>query len=958
MEVLEKRVLYSADPFSSVLLDVLNASAEQPESRLSADEFDQLSAPIINPAAATSLVIVDLSHDDLSLLHKTLVDQYNGTTTHIVALDGGEDVYDQLSELLAQYSELDAIHLLSHGSDGQLHVGGQTIDSNGLKDNAARINQWGKSLSAGGDLLLYGCNLSASQSGQEFALTLSQLMQADVASSDDITGHPRLNGDWDLEIEFGELETPALLDQASQASWLGTLAPLAAKDFINVAEGGTTTMTSGGQLSLLANDNDGGNGPITVTSFSGGSNASVFQVNPDGTFVYTHDGSETTSDSFSYTIEDASGSTSTATVQISISPVNDAPVAVDDAITVAAGGVATVLDNGFQKFSQNDTDAESGNNLSVTIVDLPVNGTLTIDQNGLFVYTHDGSANLSDTITYRVTDAGGAVSNLGTVLINGPPANTPPVAADDNAMVDEGDQVSINVVGNDTDADGGALTPTIVNPPVNGTLTLNLDNTYTYAHDGSETLSDSFTYFVTDNAGADSNEATVSITVKPTNDEPIAADDTATVLEADSVDISVLNNDSDADLDTLTVQSVTTPANGTATINADNTVTYAHDGFESTTDTFDYVISDGNGGLETATVSITITPVNDIPVVLGDAASVAESGTVDIAVLNNDSDAENDPLTVRLVSGPTNGTVTINPDNSVTYVHDGSETTADNFSYEVNDGTDTSSLATAWITITPVNDNPIAVSNDVLVIEGGQQTFNVLNNDTDAEGDVLTPVVVTAPTKGTLILNPDNTYTYTHDGSETVSDSFTYQATDPGGGVSNLVTVTITLIPVNDAPEALDDVAIVSESGTVDIVVLGNDSDVENDPLGVLLFSGPANGTVTVNPDKSITYVHDGSETTTDTFTYKANDGTNSSDLATVSITITPVNDNPVAVADSVQVDEGDQAVFDVVSNDTDAEGDVLTPALVIAPSNGALILNPDNTYTYTHDGSETLSDS
>jgi len=214
MELLEKRVLYSADPLSSVFIDLESPPPETLEAKGLDDELAQLSQPTNDPA--TSLVIVDLSHDDLASLLSTLQNNFSGTSTHVVALDGKQDAYDQLTDLLGQYSELDSIHLLSHGSDGQLQLAGQTINSDHLKENASTVSQWGDALNEEGDLLLYGCNLSATQSGQEFALTLSRLMHADVASSDDITGHSSLNGNWDLEIGFGDLETPVILDQASQ----------------------------------------------------------------------------------------------------------------------------------------------------------------------------------------------------------------------------------------------------------------------------------------------------------------------------------------------------------------------------------------------------------------------------------------------------------------------------------------------------------------------------------------------------------------------------------------------------------------------------------------------------------------------------------------------------------------------------------------------------------------------
>src|SRR5439155_26737594 len=124
--------------------------------------------------------------------------------------------------------------------------------------------------------------------------------------------------------------------------------------------------------------------------------------------------------------------------------------------------------------------------------------------------------------------------------------------------------------------------------------------------------------------------ATVHITVKPVNDPPSANDDNATVLEGGSVTVAVLGNDTDPDLpgDTLTVSSVTQGSNGTVVNNAGVSVTYTHNGSETTSDTFTYTISDGHGGTASATVHITVTPVNDPPVANPDNATVLECNTV------------------------------------------------------------------------------------------------------------------------------------------------------------------------------------------------------------------------------------------------------------------------------------------------------------------------------------------
>ena len=165
------------------------------------------------------------------------------------------------------------------------------------------------------------------------------------------------------------------------------------------------------------------------------------------------------------------------------------------------------------------------------------------------------------------------------------------------------------------------------------------------------------------------------------------------------------------------------------------------------------------------------------------------------------------------------------------------------------------------------------------------------------------------------------------------------------------------------APVAQDDAATVDEGGTVAVLVLANDSDLEGDTLSITAVSVPTNGTAVVNDngtpgntaDDFIDYSHDGSETTSDSFTYKANDGVEDSNEATVNITINPVNDAPpVAVDDSYSVEQGDTLTVDaasgVLANDTDADDDDLTAIKVGDPTNGTLTLNDDGSFEYTPD--------
>jgi VCBS repeat-containing protein len=750
-------------------------------------------------------------------------------------------------------------------------------------------------------------------------------------------------------------------------------APVANNDSYSVAEGGTLSPAAPG---VLGNDTDVDSPSLTAVLVSGPAHASSFSLNADGSFTYVHDGSETNSDSFTYKASDGSLFSNVATVNITVTAVNDAPVAVNDAYVVAEGGTLNPAAPGVLF---NDTDVDSPS-LTAVLVSGPAHASsFSLNADGSFNYVHDGSETLTDSFTYKAND-GSANSNTATVNIVITPVNDAPTAVNDAYSVNEGGSLNVNapgVLGNDTDPDGPTISAILVSGPANAaSFTFNADGSFSYVHNGSETISDSFTYKANDGL-ADSNVATVNITVNPVNDAPVAVADAYSVNEGGTLNVSapgVLTNDSDVDSPSITAVLVSGPAHAAAfTLNADGSFNYAHDGSETTFDSFQYKANDGSLDSNTVTVSITVNAVNDAPVANDDTYGVAEGGTLNVVapgVLTNDTDAENNSLTAVVVTGPAHASsFSLNADGSFNYVHDGSEGATDSFTYKANDGSADSNVATVHINVSPVNDAPVANNDNYTVAEGG--TLNVaapgvIGNDTDVDGPSLSATLLSNPAHASsFTFNADGSFSYTHDGSETLSDSFTYRVSD-GSLNSNVATVNITVTPVNDAPVAVADAYSVAEGGTLNPAapgVLGNDTDVDSPSLTAVLVSGPAHASsFMLNANGSFSYVHDGSETLFDSFTYKANDGSLDSNTVTVSITVTPVNDAPVANNDTANVDEGgtlNVAAPGVLGNDTDAENDSLTAVLVSGPAHAASFsLNADGSYIYVHDGSETTSDS
>ncbi len=183
---------------------------------------------LLDPADASArheLIIVDTSVDGFELLLEDVLGERDGSAQfEILAIDGHRDGIEQITELLADYDDLDAVHILSHGTDGALKLGSTWLNADHLAAYAGDIAQWGDALAPDGDLLLYGCDLAATADGQEFLESISVLTGADVSASIDATGHTLLGADWDLEFAIGDIDTDSLLSASVDHAWVSVLA--------------------------------------------------------------------------------------------------------------------------------------------------------------------------------------------------------------------------------------------------------------------------------------------------------------------------------------------------------------------------------------------------------------------------------------------------------------------------------------------------------------------------------------------------------------------------------------------------------------------------------------------------------------------------------------------------------------------------------------------------------------
>jgi hypothetical protein len=614
----------------------------------------------------------------------------------------------------------------------------------------------------------------------------------------------------------------------------------------------------------------------------------------------------------SFLARDATGFGAPATRGIAVAPVDDPPVAVADAATVTEDSAATAID-----VLANDTDVDGGAK-AVGATSPPAHGTVVVTGGGTgLTYAPEANYCGADSFLYKLN--GGSMA---TVSVTVSCVDDPPVAVDDAATVTEdAGVVAIDVLANDTDIDGGPKTVAAASTPAHGSVLVTGGATgLTYAPDANYCGVDSFTYTL--NGGS---AATVSVTVTCVDDPPVAVDDAATVTEdAGASPIAVLANDTDVDGGPRSIQAVTQPANGAVAVTGGGTgLTYAPSPNYCNTepggapDVFTYTL---NGG-STAAVAMAVTCVPDPPVVVVSAAQLAYT--------------ENDPAT------PVDPAVTVtDPDPGAQVVG-----------------------ATAQIT------GHYAGAEDVLALGGSHPGIAA-----SFSGDTLTLSGAASPAAYQAAL-ADVTYRNGSDNPSTETRKVTFTVTDETA-LTGAGTRVISVTAVDDPPVAVADAAtVIEDSGASPIVVLANDTDVDGWPRSIQSVTQPAHGAVAITGAgtgltyaPSPNYCNNPPGTAPDTFTYALNGGS----TASVAVTVTCVNDDPVAANDTIPVSAvGNTALVvnvpghappavdgphrsvaaDILANDTDVDGP--GPLAVVAGTftthdGGTVVMQSDGGFVYT----------
>ncbi|HCG7765889.1 TPA: tandem-95 repeat protein, partial [Vibrio parahaemolyticus] len=686
-------------------------------------------------------------------------------------------------------------------------------------------------------------------------------------------------------------------------------------------------------------------------SVSGNNSIQISIVNGVATITPTADwnGKET----ITFTAKDPSGESVSQTVDFTVAPVVD--IKADS--TNVVEDTPTII-----KVLGNDTFEGDGKVVSLDTNNGPANGTVLVNPDGSVTYTPNDNYHGADSFTYIVTSGG--VSESTTVNVDVTPENDAPVAKDDTTITDEDTPVTIDVLPNDTDADGDKLSIESASVPkeqgtvevVNGKLVFTPAENF----NGDSEI----TYTVTD--GQLTDEAKVTVTVNPVNDAPTIKVDavesiTEDAVSTDTVVATLTVRDTDTSEDQLTV-SLENNSNGYFVLVGDE-VKLTQAGVDAVNNdelnlkdlTISASVSDGVNPTANDSDSLIVNRVNDAPTIKVEAVeSITEDAlstdTVVATLTVRDTDTPEDQLTVSLENNSNGYFVLVG--NEVKLTQAGVDAVNNDelnlkdltISASVSDGVNPTASDSDSLIVNRVNDAP-TVENAIADQELSEDfaTYTIDLNDAFKDSDSALNFSVSG-NSNVLVSIENGIATISPTADWNGSETLTFTATDPSGE-SISQTVNFTVAPVADI--VADKATVVEDTPTI-IKVLGNDTFEGDDKVVSLdTNNGPANGTVSVNPDGSVTYTPNDNYHGTDSFTYIVTSG-GVSESTTVSVDVTPVNDAPVAKDDIATTQEDTAVTIDVLPNDSDVDGDKLSIESVSVPKEQGTVEVVDGKLVFT----------
>ncbi|WP_444812709.1 tandem-95 repeat protein [Vibrio hyugaensis] len=719
------------------------------------------------------------------------------------------------------------------------------------------------------------------------------------------------------------------------------------------AEDNSITLTQE-QLLEHAVDIDGDD--LSAINLSTNDENATVEMNEDGSFTITPSENFYGDIEFSYDVTDGEEVVA-AGLDLTVTPVNDAPEPQDQAFTVGEDGILTFTDADLLTGA---TDVE-GDNLTIEGVTYTgADGVLTDNGDGTYSFAPNENFNGDVNFTFDVSD--GTDTNSANIDVSVTPENDPPVAGSTSYTVHEDNSITISdeqLLANSSDIEGDVAISSVSYSGNDGVLEINGDGTYTFSPNENFTGDVSLDVVVVDEDGA-VDTTTAGITVLEVNDPPIAGATSYTIGEDEVITISaeqLLANSSDIEGEVALDSVSYSGSEGIFTDNGDGTFSFAPNQNFNGEVNLDVVVVDEDGATASTTANIDVLPINDAPVSGDLAYSVDEDNSITLSqeqLLAQASDVEGDALTASNLVVDGDATVTANDDGSFTITPDANFNGDIDITFDINDGTD-NIVATADLTVNPVNDLPQPEDQAFTIGEDGVLTFtdqDLLDGATDIDGDDLSVEGVTyTGADGVLTDNGDGTYSFAPNENFNGDVNFTFDVSDGTDTTSANIDVSVT--PENDPPVAGSTSYTVHEDNSITISdeqLLANSSDIEGDvDISSVTYSGNdgvfqdnGDGTYTFSPNENFN-----GEVSLDVVVV---DEEGATDSTTAGITVLEVNDPPIAGATSYSVNEDEVIIFteeQLLAQSSDVEGDVSLESVSYSGSDGILTANDDGTYSF-----------
>ncbi|WP_405524191.1 tandem-95 repeat protein [Vibrio alginolyticus] len=731
-------------------------------------------------------------------------------------------------------------------------------------------------------------------------------------------------------------------------------APEATGDISAVtAEDNSITLTQE-QLLEHAVDIDGDD--LSAINLSTNDENATVEMNEDGSFTITPSENFYGDIEFTYDVTDGEEVVA-AGLDLTVTPVNDAPEPQDQAFTVGEDGLLTFTDADLLTGA---TDVE-GDNLTVEGVTYTgADGVLTDNGDGTYSFAPNENFNGDVNFTFDVSD--GTDTTSANIDVSVTPENDPPVAGSTSYTVHEDNSITISdeqLLANSSDIEGDVAISSVSYSGNDGVLEINGDGTYTFSPNENFTGDVSLDVVVVDEDGA-VDTTTAGITVLEVNDPPIAGTTSYTIDEDEVITISaeqLLVNSSDIEGEVALDSVSYSGSEGIFTDNGDGTFSFAPNQNFNGEVNLDVVVVDEDGATASTTANIDVLPINDAPVSGDLAYSVDEDNSITLSqeqLLAQATDVEGDALTASNLVVDGDATVTANDDGSFTITPDANFNGDIDITFDINDGTDTI-VATADLTVNPVNDLPQPEDQAFTIGEDGVLTFtdqDLLDGATDIDGDDLSVEGVNyTGADGVLTDNGDGTYSFAPNENFNGDVNFTFDVSDGTDTVTANIDVSVT--PENDPPVAGSTSYTVHEDNSITISneqLLANSSDVEGEvAIDSVSYSG-ADGVFQDNGDGTYTFSPNENFNGEVSLDVVVVDEEGATDSTTAGITVLEVNDPPIAGATSYSVNEDEVIIFteeQLLAQSSDVEGDVSLESVSYSGNDGILTANDDGTYSF-----------